>query len=40
LSGYTMVTWCNNNTAVDTVCYELGNQESKDHAYQCMREKW
>lgn len=37
--SYLMVVWCNSSAnAVDTVCYELGDADSKAHAYACMRE--
>lgn len=37
--SYIMVVWCDKSkNAIDTVCYELGNQESKDQAYECMRQ--
>lgn len=36
--SYTMVAWCTDEIANDTVCYTLGDQASKDHAYECMRE--
>ncbi|KUJ56290.1 hypothetical protein [Chryseobacterium aquaticum] len=35
---YVMVVWCDKSkNAVDTVCYELGNEQSRDEAYECMR---
>ncbi len=37
--SYLMVVWCNSSAnAVDTVCYELGDADSKAHAYACMSE--
>ncbi|MGN7866808.1 bacteriocin-like protein [Chryseobacterium sp.] len=34
--SYVMIAWCNDNTATDTVCYDLDSQQSKDEAYACM----
>lgn len=31
-----MIAWCNDNTATDTVCYNLDSQKEKDEAYACM----
>lgn len=33
-----MVLWCSKETGTDTVCYNPDNQESKDKAFECMRE--
>lgn len=34
---YVMVVWCDKSkNTVDTVCYELGNAQSKNEAYECM----
>jgi len=36
---YVMVVWCDKSkNAVDTVCYELGNDQSRDEAYEYMRQ--